>query len=154
MKNGEILRVKNLICRSLNGNRESYEILKNEYYFEKEAEWFRKTFVGLIKLVSKKKNYVSYEELAVFSNKLYPNYPLPTSGGSLAQNLGRILGELSLISWCVGDFLISVAVINKTLKTQGKGFEKLGVIFEADLNSKDEWFEKVKKLAGFLEGKK
>jgi len=152
MGNGEVLRAKKLICEALKGKRESYEALKTEHFSEKEAEWLRKTFVGLIDLVSKKRKYVSYEELAIHANSLYPNYPLPTRGGTLAQNLGRILGELSLISWCVGEFLISVAVINKALKTQGKGFEKLAIILGADLKEKDRWFEKVKEIARFLEG--
>ena len=152
MRNGELLKVKKLICESLKGRRESYKALKTEQFSEKEAEWLRKSFVGLIDLIYRKKTYVSYEELAVHANNLYPNYPLPTRGGTLAQNLGRILGELSLISWCVEEFLVSVAVVNKVLKTQGKGFEKIAIILGADLNEKDRWFEKVKELAEFLEG--
>ncbi len=152
MRDGELLKVKKLICESLKRKRESYEALKTEQFSEKEAEWLRKTFVGLIDLVYKKKTYVSYEELAIHANKLFPNYPLPTRGGTLAQNLGRVLGELSLISWCVEEFLISVAVVNKAFKTQGKGFEKLVIILGADLNEKNRWFEKVKEIAEFLEG--
>jgi len=149
MKSAEEVRVKSLICKSVKGDRNAYERLKSENLTTKTAEWQRKTFVALVELVGRKGGFVTYEELAQKANALYPTY-LPTRGGALAQNLGRILGELSLISWCVEEFLISVVVINKALRKQGEGFEKLALLLEADLSEKDRWLEKTKEICRIL----
>jgi len=148
----ELLKVRSLICRSLRGEKGAYSELKNLSLSLKEAERMRAVFVALIKHLAETGDYITYGELSEKANSLYPNAELPVRGGVVARVLGQILGELSTISYCSGDFLISVAVVSKGTHVQGTGFEELARLLGADLNKKDEWFRRAVEIARELEG--
>ena len=147
----ELYRVKSLICKTLKGDLESFEMLKTMEVTDKDAYQLRKIFVALIELVyrnrNRKKDYISYSELASHANKIYPHFKLPEQGGSLAKVVGSILGELSFLSYCCCDFLISAVVTKKGKNKQGKGFFELVRSLEENENKIKNWIGKTKEIA-------
>ena len=143
----ELYRVKALVCKTLKGDLESFKMLKTMEVTDKDAYQLRKIFVALIELVYRKKNYISYSELAKYANKIYPHFKLPEQGGSLAKVVGSILGELSFLSYCCCDFLISAVVTKKGKDEQGKGFFELVRSLEENEDKIKNWIGKTKEIA-------
>jgi len=143
----ELYRVKALVCKTLKGDLESFKMLKTMEVTDKDAYQLRKIFVALIELVYRKKNYISYSELAAHANKIYPHFKLPEQGGSLAKVVGSILGELSFLSYCCCDFLISAVVTKKGKDEQGKGFFELVRSLEENEDKIKNWIGKTKEIA-------
>ena len=143
----ELYRVKALVCKTLKGDLESFKMLKTMEVTDKDAYQLRKIFVALIELVCRKKGYISYSELAAHANEIYPHFKLPEQGGSLAKVVGSILGELSFLSYCCCDFLISAVVTKKGKDKQGKGFFELVRSLEENEDKIKNWIGKTKEIA-------